>query len=645
MEKELHILILEGNEAAAERALRELRRAHLPFNARRVVCEADFIRALTEFQPDVVLADYSLAPFGGLAALRVVTAQLPSIPFIIIAHAQNEETAVECMKAGVDDYVTRENLGRLGPAVRDARRKKEAQIAIEVQRAEETRRQCDARYRELFENAYDIIYTMDLDGNLTSINKAGERISGYTRAEVLSLKIGQLLESPLTEDAHRTPDRQVMQPMPSTYTRILIAKDRRRIPIEVTTRPIFQDARVVGIQGIARDVTERTHLEAQLRQSQKLEAIGTLAGGVAHDFNNILTGIIGFAELGLATISGDNPIHRNLTEIHRLGVRAAHLTRQLLAFARKQVLDFHYLDLNSVIYESGTFLRRIIGDPIKFRFTQAANLPVVYADPSQLEQVLLNLCINARDAMPDGGALSIETQDVRFDAAFVQTHPWANPGHYAMLSVRDTGAGIAPEVMARIFEPFFTTKEPGQGTGLGLSMAYGIIQQHGGFIHVISEVGHGTVFQIYLPAASDGRPAAMAPQGGNETILVAGSAASVREFVAPWLQAQGYEVLRAANRDDALRLFDAQADRISLVATDGVVGKAGGWELYDLLSSRKPHLKFLFIGDYRMNASSREYFVREGLDFLSEPFDPSELVARVRALLGNEERAASTSSP
>jgi len=513
-----------------------------------------------------------------------------------------------------------------------------AHDVTERKRAEAALCESERRYRELFENANDIIYTIDLAGNFTSINRAGERIIGYSREEILKMNLSQLVKPGQFEVFQQTLERKLAGEELTTYELEIIARDGHKVALEVSTRLIYQEGKPVGVQGIGRDVTERKNLEAQLRQAQRMESIGTLAGGVAHDFNNILTGIIGFSELAMLNLLPPSPIYRNLQEIKQLGERAARLTRQLLAFARKQVLARRPTNLNDLISDLAKFLRRVIGEHIELGLVLADDLAVVHADGSQIEQVLMNLCVNARDAMPQGGKLLIKTQNVTLDESYCQIHPDVKPGKYVLISVSDTGTGMDSATRERIFEPFFTTKGPGQGTGLGLAMVYGIIKQHDGSICVSSEPGRGATFDIYIPAISEQEEiheerADYALADGNETILVAEDEASVRNLIVTILQNWGYKVLTASNGEEAVKVFDEEQGKIDLVLSDAVMPKLGGRELYEILRKRNPELKFLFISGYSIDAMSERFILSEGLELLHKPFNPLDLARRIRESL------------
>jgi len=394
----------------------------------------------------------------------------------------------------------------------------------------------------------------------------------------------------------------------------------------------------------AQDKAERKQLEQQLRQAQKMEAIGQLTGGIAHDFNNMLTVIIGYSELMLRSLGADDPMRDEVNEIREAGERAAALTRQLLAFSRKQVLQPKVLDFNAVLTNMDRMLQRLIGEDIALVAVPAPGIWRVYADPSQIEQVMMNLAVNARDAMPQGGKLTIETANVELDDAYARDHASVRPGSYVMLAVSDTGCGMNRETQARIFEPFFTTKEPGKGTGLGLSTVYGIVKQSGGSIWVYSEPGRGTTFKIYLPrgeavaeAVEPSREAARTVRG-SETILLVEDDNAVRALVRSTLQAHGYTVQEAPHGKHAIQVCEQHAAPIHLLVTDVVMPEMGGREVAERLKPSRPNMKVLFMSGYTDKAIVHHGELDPGTAFLQKPFTPDALARKVREVLDTPER-------
>jgi two-component system cell cycle sensor histidine kinase/response regulator CckA len=515
-------------------------------------------------------------------------------------------------------------------------------------KAERALRRSEAKYRELFENANDVIYTHDLEGNFTSLNGAGEAVTGYTEAEALTMNISQVVVPEFLERAKRMITRKVEGSPPTIYETQIIAKNGRRVPLEINTRLIVESGQPIGVQGIGRDISERLaaeealrQSEEQLRQSQKLEAIGILAGGMAHDFNNMLTAINGYSDLILRKISEDDPIRKNVEEIRKAGERSAELTRQLLAFSRRQIMQPKVVDLNETIEETTSLLRRLIGEDITIEKNLSPDLWHIEADPGQLSQVLMNLSINSRDAMPGGGTLLIETSNVVLDKEYASRHMAVAPGRYVMLAVSDTGVGMDEQTTRRVFEPFFTTKSVGRGTGLGLSTVYGIVKQSGGNIWVYSELGRGSTFKIYLPEAMSESKSELPEDSqrelsiGSETILLGEDEPAVRGLAREILEACGYAVVEASDGVNAIETFEG-CSSVDLLITDVVMPRMGGRELSEKLLSRCPSMKVLFTSGYTDDAILRHGITDEGTNFLQKPFTFEALSRKVRSLLDSE---------
>jgi two-component system, cell cycle sensor histidine kinase and response regulator CckA len=505
------VLIVEDLATDAELAQREIRKVLDVGELRCVETREDYLSALSTFLPDLIVSDYQLPQFDGLAALKLALEYCPDVPFIIVTGSMNEDTAVECMKAGAWDYVIKEHVKRLGPAI---------QSAIERQHVK----------------------------------------------------------------------------------------------------------------------SERVKLEEQLRMSQKMEAIGSLAGGVAHDFNNLLSVILNYA--GFAMEDAGDRLKDDLLQVKRAAERAAALTRQLLAFSRKQILQPQPLDLNQIAAGLEKMLRRILGEDIDFLQVLAPDVGVVRADPGQIEQVLMNLVVNARDAMPGGGKLTIETSNVEIDQEYAAGYGVIKPGRYVQLAVTDTGSGMDEKTRERIFEPFFTTKEIGKGTGLGLSTVYGIVTQSGGHVLVYSEPGVGTTFRICLPreraaavAMPIRSPTVTMRSKGNETILVVEDEEALREVARRILHAAGYDVLTAKDGDEAIELCAGYADDIHLLLTDVVMPRMSGRVLAERLVGARPTLQVLYMSGYTDEAIAHHGALDVGTLFVGKPFTVANLTAKVRKVL------------
>ncbi|MGZ5434577.1 MAG: PAS domain S-box protein [Pyrinomonadaceae bacterium] len=509
----------------------------------------------------------------------------------------------------------------------------------ERRRAEEALRESEERYRDLVENAHDIIYSHDLEGNYTSVNKAGQVTTGYTREEALKLNMADTVAPEWRDKAKDMMRRKLAGERVTAYEMELLAKDGRRVAVEVNTKLVYANGKPVAVQGIARDVTERKQLEDQLRQSQKMEAIGQLAGGVAHDFNNLLTAIIGYSGLALQRIEDESPLKPYIEEIKKAGDRAANLTRQLLAFGRKQILQPLPLNLNDVITDLNKMLRRLIGEDIRLAARLDLDLKKIKADPGQIEQVLMNLVVNARDAMPRGGSLTIETANIQIDEEYAGRHIGVSPGAYVMLAVSDNGTGMDHETQAKLFEPFFTTKEKGKGTGLGLSTVYGIVKQSGGNIWVYSELGHGSTFKIYLPQVDDPVRTAQTKleddsiPGGSETVLLVEDEDVVRGLAQRILEEAGYRVITAHGGEEAVTWCANNAETIHLLLTDVVMPETSGKELAERLTSLRPQTKVLFMSGYTDEAIVHHGVLDSNVEFIQKPFTPTALSRKVRQVL------------
>jgi PAS domain S-box-containing protein len=516
-----------------------------------------------------------------------------------------------------------------------------AEDITERKQAIEALREGEERYRSLVENARDAIFTLSPHGILLSLNPAFTGITGWPREEWLNKAFAPLIH---VEDMVRALMNVTAVLRGETPPPFELRKDGSYVVGEFTVTPQFRAGKVVSVLGIGRDVTERRRLEEQFRQSQKMEAVGRLAGGVAHDFNNILTAILGYSEILLSRGQLDELTSRRVGEIHRSAQRAAALTRQLLAFSRKQVMELKVVDINSIVRDMQQMLSRLIGEDIRLVMDLAANLGSVKADPGQIEQVLLNLCVNARDAMPHGGALTIATLNVEFDEANPSPSPDLPDGAYVCLSVTDNGQGIKPEVLARLFEPFFTTKPAGKGTGLGLATCYGILKQSGGVILCQSEYGRGATFKSYLPRVDAPVTTVATPSEdntappGSETILVVEDEAAVRELTCLVLRDLGYKVFEAGNGLEALKLMEAGSlPRLDLLMTDMVMPELGGRDLADRMAQKQPGIRILFVSGYTQDSLE----VKEGgqwgaTGFLQKPFVPQTLARKVRAILDGD---------
>jgi len=507
-------------------------------------------------------------------------------------------------------------------------------------------------FRLISENAADMIALVDASGHRIYNSPSYGKILGYTPEEMQS--------SPAFEQVHPDDRQQLEEASREAFRggagrRIeyrMRHKDGSWRILESTASPVCgDDGQVEKLVIVNRDISDRKRLEEQFRQAQKMEAIGRLSGGVAHDFNNLLGVIIGYGEILQEGLAPEHPLRRSADEILAAGRRAASLTRQLLAFSRQQVLETKVLSLNTVVSNMETMLRRLIGEDIELTSNLESSLGTVKADPGQLEQVVMNLAVNARDAMPQGGKLIIETANTEMDETFVRRYPYpVQPGLYIRLTVSDTGTGMDAATRARIFEPFFTTKEKGQGTGLGLSMVYGVVKQSGGYIDAYSELGLGTTFKIYLPRVDEAvSPSAPQPTlatslRGTETILLVEDEEALRILTRNLLELCGYQVMEAKNGAEALDLSQRYPGTVDLLLTDIVMPGINGRLLADQLIQLRPNIKVVYMSGYTGQAVGAHRILDPGSIFLQKPFTRDELARKIREALDGEPKSASATS-
>ncbi|MDB6168214.1 MAG: Multi-sensor hybrid histidine kinase [Verrucomicrobia bacterium] len=630
----LRILHLEDATADRELVCAVLADAGFACQFSYAINQREFAAALESGPFDLILSDFTLPGYDGAAALAFARSRVPEVPYIIVSGTIGIDRAVDCLKQGASDYVLKDGLGRLIPAV--------SRALAEV--AERTQRQAaEKRFREMAENIRDVFWTATPDGrSLTYVSPAFEQVFGHPIAELVA-QPALWLENVVEEDRPRVEAAlgQLKEGNASRAEYRIVRSDGTTRWIEGRGYPLRDyDQKVTHTVGIATDITDRKQLESQLLQAQKMEAIGQLAGGVAHDFNNILTVIIGNAGLMLNAGNLSPDQEKFLKQIYTAGERAASLTRQLLMFSRKQAVNRCTLDVNKVIEEVAQMLGRLIGENIRLELILPTGVPPVVADAAMMEQILMNLAVNARDAMPKGGLLSIATKRVALDDIASYEHPARRPGDFVSIKVRDTGAGIPADVLPRMFEPFFTTKAPGDGTGLGLATVFGIVQLHEGWIEVESPPGQGASFEIFLPAVMDplvvpvNSASPFVLRGGKETVLLVEDERPVREFAVAVLEHFGYRVLQAASGVQALEVWKWHAAKISLLLTDLVMPDGmTGVELAQRLHGEKPALRVVFTSGYSSEMASRVFALQHEIPFLQKPYVPETLSRAVRDAL------------
>ena len=589
----------------------------------------------TELVPDLILLDVMLPGMDGLEVCRRLraTSQLAEVPIIMVTAHEDRDTRLEGIVAGADDFISKRFDGtELRARVRTITRLNRYRRLVRER----------ARFERMVELMPSGLLLADAAGTISLVNPAILRMLGVEqRSDLIGRNLSLLIEADQRDAWAAELGRAIAgNSAMAQFETVFVRADGSSFPAEVDIGHfVWDEAPLAYI--VVRDITTRRRLEAQLLQSQKLESIGRLAGGVAHDFNNLLTAIMGYAELARDTLPATARERDDLDQIYRAAQSAAQLTQQLLAFARRQRIEPRVFSPNDLLLGLDKLLRRLIGEDIELSMLPAPDLGLIRADFGQIEQVLINLAVNARDAMPDGGKLTIETADVVLDDQYVRTHIGVAPGQYVMLVVSDTGIGMDESIKRYAFEPFFTTKEPGQGTGLGLATCYGIVKQHGGTIELYSEPHQGTAFKIYLPRieGSAEAPPRAADAGaelprGSETILLVEDEPGVRQLAHRILKDLGYVVLQAADGDAALSLVRASASlSIDLLLTDVIMPKVGGQSVAEYLALRYPGIKVLFTSGYAERGVVHRGRIDHEAAFLAKPFSAALLAHKVREVL------------
>jgi two-component system, cell cycle sensor histidine kinase and response regulator CckA len=646
MNESIRILFVEDEATDAELAQREIRKGLEFCTFHRVETREEYLTALTEFQPDLIISDYRMPRFDGLNAVKLALEKTPFTPVIILTGALNEDTAVECMKTGAVDYVIKEHIKRLSQAVMRALEQK--RVREERYQAEQAIRESEARYRSLIHTLPDAMTVVDLNGNITFLAPYAIKFYGFSNGEEL---VGRSIMEWIHRDYHAKVQAAMQAALSGETIRneefLLFKEDGSTFYGDISASCMRNaQGQAAGFLILVRDISdrkrteeERQQLQAQLQQAQKMESIGRLAGGVAHDFNNMLSVILGYTELLQSQLPAHDPMLSDLAQIEKAGKHAKDITQQLLAFSRKQIIEPMLLDLNEVVTSVQKGLVRLIGEDIELSFHPQPNLHKIKFDRSQCEQILINLAVNARDAMPrHGGRLVIETANYHLDSDLCRDRLGFSPGDYVLLTVSDNGAGMDELTLSHAFEPFFTTKAVGKGTGLGLAMVYGIVNQGGGGIEAHSEPGHGATFKIYFPRteeietlAPETRESPIEP--GTGTILVVEDDGMVRDMTVAMLEAMEYRVFAAATPMAALEYCEKCDTAIDLLVTDVVMPELSGAELRDRLLKLRPEIKVLFISGYAGDIIAHHGILNEGTHFVQKPFSRNDLAAAVRNVM------------
>ncbi len=639
MEKELRVILVEDLPTDAELVENVLKKEFIRYKLKTTDTMLDFIREVKEFQPDLILSDYMLPQFTAIEALAISQKYSPAIPFIIVSGAVDDETAVHLMKNGAWDYVRKERLAGLGPAITRALELKKNRD--EKEKAEQKLKESESRFRRLFESNMLGMAFWDISGEISEANDLFLQLTGYTREELLEGKINwEKMTPPEYADLDRKGVEEIKEKGVCTpFEKEYIRKDGSHIPVLIGGASI--EGKSSGGVTYFIDITERKQLSEQLQHAQKMEAVGQLAGGVAHDFNNLLNAIVNYASIIKKQSLDNTMIAKEAEQIINISMKGSDITRGLLAFSRKHVSKRMPIRLNESIENIKKLLSKFIHENIHLNIQLSEADPVIMADSVQIDQIIINLATNARDAMPDGGSFTIETKVSTLTDDFIKTHGFGKAGHYTVLTATDTGSGIDTAIKQKIFDPFFTTKDIGEGTGLGLSIVYGIVKDHSGFIIVDSEEGRGTTFVIYFPVIEAAvreikSEKKLDLRGNSETILVADDEESIRHSTKAILIDYGYNVIDAVDGKDAVEKFIQNQDKVSLLILDSVMPEKNGKDAYEEICSINPSIKAIFTSGYPAESFGKKHKPGEKNELLLKPVMPDVLLSTIKSALSSE---------
>lgn len=648
---EIHVLLVEDNPLDARFVKQMLRDDEI--GTFRIQHAASLLETQSILSRDsenqIILLDLGLPDETGLQTLRRIVPLARGASIVLLTGDQDEELGIAALREGAHDYLVKGQVEgrRLRRVLRYAveRQKLLTELRSEIEARSQTQQALqisEQRYRQLFETAAMGVIISERTGKIVDSNAQALRMFGYEREELLGQTVEILVPEKIrtSHKQHRSTyfDCPDARPMGLGMELVARRRDGTEFPVEISLGPV-PTKEGIQISSTILDITERRKLEKQLRLSQRMEAIGQLAGGVAHDFNNLLTLILGCCEALAKTLSANDIALGKIEMIRKAADSAADLTRQLLAFGRKQLLQPRIISPGEIFKDMEGMLRRLIGENIRLEVNIHPGAGSIRADPGQMEQILVNLAANARDAMPNGGRVTIEVCDIDLDNLYVKLHPPTIPGPYVMFAVSDTGCGMDQKTQSQIFDPFFTTKEFGKGTGLGLATVYGIVKQSGGYIWVYSELGKGSVFKVYLPrVGGTAMPhqqiaADSAAQRGSETILLAEDSEGLREIAREYLENMGYKVIEANSGEQALERAQEFRGEIHLLLTDVVMSGMNGRELADQIVHKYPGMKVLFTSGYTDDAIARQGISDLTVAFIQKPYRPKALARMVRELL------------
>ncbi|MBI5359605.1 MAG: response regulator [Planctomycetes bacterium] len=633
----IRLLLVEDNPGDV-RLVHEMLRGWPSIMLETSGCLADCMARLNRRGIGLVLLDLGLPDSDGIETLTSVARAFPNVPVVALTGNDDVETALKAVRAGAQDYLPK---GIVTPEILQ----RTIRYAIKRKQSEESLRESEEKYRELVENLNEVIFTVDTGGNIRYVSTPVRRLTGYESEELTGRRFSEFIypdDLPCLESIFSATLEGRQESCEFRY----YASNGNVRWASISVHSAIGRNGVEGVRGIFSDITERHYageekamLEEQLQHSQKVDAIGRLAGGIAHDFNNMLSVILGYAEMLHAQLKDEGSLREKVDKILEAARHSAMLTRQLLAFSRRQTLQPEVLNLNTVLLNFEKMLQRLMGEDIEMKLVLSEGLGRIMADPGQIEQVLMNLSVNARDAMPQGGRLVFETLNTEFDEAGAHCHAGVKPGKYVMLVITDTGCGMDKNVLSHIFEPFFTTKEEGKGTGLGLSTVYGIIKQSNGHIRVYSEPGKGASFRIYLPVTQAEFPGEKEKskedeqKGCGESILVIEDVESLRTLFETIFTNLNYKVTTAQNGREALLLIEEKGLNPDIVITDVVMPGMSGFALVERLRSTHPGLKVLFMSGYTDGDILHHGALKPGTPFIQKPFKINDIAAKVREIL------------